>query len=108
MRRRQCAWDDHFKCHPFSFGQVDSIITETTETRPDAPHTEPGEFWPEVVVQPFDKDMAPVKESGRIQWCPTECIVIPNWLFSILVLTWPLVKRLYIKPLTGQTTDGFG
>lgn len=108
MRRRQCALDDHFKCHPFSFGQVVDMQLETGDTRPDAPHVEVGGSWFEVVVLPFDRHMAPTKECGWIQWCPTECIIISGWLYGLLALTWPLVKRLYRKPLDGRITDGFG
>lgn len=107
MRRRQCALDDHFKCHPFSFGQVAGMQLETSETRPDAPTWSAGS-WIEVVVQPFDRDMAPIKSDGYIQWCPSECRLIPGWLFGILVLTWPIIKHLYRRPLKGQSTDGFG
>lgn len=108
MRRRQCAMNDHFNCHPYSFGQVVEMRLETSETRPNAPHVKAGGSWFEICILPFDKEMAPIKGGGWIQWCPTECILIPGWFYGLLVITWPLVKQFYRKPLDGRITDGFG
>ncbi len=78
-----------FLCHPFSFGQV--IEEQIRNGR-------------EVVILPFDAKMAPVKENGWIQWAPDEMWKVPGCLYAVLCLAWPLLRRIYPKPLAGQRT----
>jgi len=105
LRKRKSYGGDFFKCHPLSFGQIVDFVKEDGITRPEAPHSQYAKSWTEVLVQPYDKEMAPLKEDGWIQWCPSEIIKIPKFAYCFLGLFWWFIKNLYRKPLNGQITD---
>lgn len=109
IRRGKCDRKDHFKCHPLSFGQVVEYRMETFETRPDVELLGGNKEWEEIVILPFDKDMAPLSDNpidqGWIQWSPVEMIRIPKFIYCLLGLLWPLLKLVSLKPLNGRITD---
>lgn len=104
-RTATCVDKDYFLCHEFSFGQIVEFRTETIETRPDCKVAVPGEPWVEAVVFPFDVDMAPIKGKPWIQWVPGEIVKISKVRFILMIILWPMLKRIYSKPLDGRVTD---
>ena len=44
---------------------------------------------------PFDHRMSP--DGVWLQWLEDECRVIPNWLYALLALMWPILRLLYAK-----------
>lgn len=60
---------------------------------------------PEALILPFDAAMAQQGDDGWLQWHVGECVPIPGWLYALLCLCWPLLRRLYVRSLDGHVTD---
>lgn len=99
------AHGDNFKCHEFTFGRIRAFQAETTATRPDAAPKFGLDEWEEVLVMPFDEEMAPEKERPWIQWGAEECIKISRLEYFLRAIIWPLTKMIYSEPLAGRNTD---
>jgi len=99
------AFGDNFKCHEYSFGRIRAFQIETEESRPDAAPKFKLKKWVEILVMPHDDKMAPEKERPWIQWGPEEVIKLSKFQYFIKVITWPVVKRIYNRPLDGRNTD---
>ena len=102
IRTADTPWKaEGFLWHPLSFGQVTEFIKCDHKTRPTA--TDRPAKWMEIVIRPFDNRMAP--DGAWLQWVEEECMVIKPWLYCLLGLSWPLLRRVYTKPLRGQHTE---
>ena len=64
--------------------------------------------WSEYIILPFDSSMAMESDDGWLQWHEEECIVIPKFVYCLLGLLWPIIRRIYNKPLKGQITQRIG
>ncbi len=104
-RPKEGAWGDNFKCHEFSFGKVAGFQMETKETRPDAARKFGVDEWQEVMIQPHDPEMAPIKERPWIHWGPEECMKLSKTEYILRVIVWPFIKLFYNRPLDGRNTD---
>ena len=40
-----------------------------------------------------------------LQWGLAECVQISRWRYLLMGLLWPLLRHLYRRPLSGQSTD---
>ena len=64
-----------------------------------------GRTWDELLIIPFSSDMAMQSDKGWLQWVESECNEISERDFCIMGFLWPVVKMLYRKTLSGQTTN---
>ena len=102
IRTTDTPWKaEGFLWHPLSFGQVTEFIKCDHKTRPTG--TDRPAEWTEIVIRPFDNRMAP--DGAWLQWVKEECVVIKPWFYCLLGLSWPLLRRIYTKPLKGQHTE---
>jgi len=99
------AHGDNFKCHEFSFGRIRAFQMENAESRPDAAPKFGLDEWVEVLVMPYDDEMAPACERPWIQWGPEEIIKLSGFEYFLRAVMWPFVKFIYNKPLDGRNTD---